>query len=88
MINDSDRQPTVSKWLCECMKCGHLITKTNMRTGKKTYACDNGTDVITCYDVFRYVGENGVLVPEGNGETMCGSFVERFIISSNQEEKT
>ena len=46
-------------WLFEqCLKCRHLITKKNMNTGKKTYACDNGTTIMTNYKFFNYVDEN------------------------------
>ena len=34
-------------WFFEqCLKCRHLITKKNMNTGKKTYACDNGVALV------------------------------------------
>jgi hypothetical protein len=75
-----------ANWFLEqCLNCTHLITKTNMNTGKKTYACDNGTTIMTNYKSFKYVDENDVVVPSSKGaETMCESFAERFMISLNQ----
>ncbi len=76
-----------NKWLFEqCLKCRHLITKTNMRTGDRTYACDEGSNLMMDYGAFKYVGDNGVIIPTKNGESVCDSYVERFIISSNEEE--
>lgn len=73
-------------WFFEqCLKCRHLITKKNMNTGKKTYACDNGTTIMTNYKSFNYVDENDVVIPSSKeAEDMCSSFAERFIIALNQ----
>lgn len=51
-------------WFFEqCLKCRHLITKKNMNTGKKTYACDNGVAQVNNYGSFNYVDENDVVIP-------------------------
>lgn len=72
-------------FLGQCLKCRHLITKKNMNTGKKTYACDNGTSLVNNYGSFNYVDENDVVIPSSKGaEDMCSSFAERFIIALNQ----
>ena len=73
-------------WFFEqCLKCRHLITKKNMNTGKKTYACDNGVAQVNNYGSFNYVDENDVVIPSSKGaEDMCSSFAERFIIALNQ----
>ena len=73
-------------WFFEqCLKCRHLITKKNMNTGKKTYACDNGVGLVNNYGSFNYVDENDVVIPSSKeAEDMCSSFAERFIIALNQ----
>lgn len=73
-------------WFLEqCLHCKHLITKTNLNTGKKTYACDNGTAIMTNYESVKYVDENDVVIPSSKwaGE-ICTSFAERLIIAYNQ----
>ena len=73
-----------NKWLFEqCMKCRHLVTRTSMRTGRKTYACDGGAQVMTVYDGLPYVGEGEVVVPS---RSMCDTYVERFVASLNRQE--
>ena len=43
-----------------------------MNTGKKTYACDNGTTIMTNYKTFNYVDENDVVIPSSKeAEDMC-----------------
>ena len=71
-------------FLEQCLNCKHLVTKTNMNTGKRTYACDNGMAMVTSYISFRYVNENDVVVPSTGAEEVCESFAERFIIALNQ----
>ena len=72
-------------FLGQCLKCRHLITKKNMNTGKKTYACDNGVGQVDNYGSFNYVDENDVVIPSSKGaEDMCSSFAERFIIALNK----
>ena len=71
-------------FLEQCLNCRHLVTKTNINTGKRTYACDNGTAMVTSYISFRYVDENDVVVPSTGAEEVCESFAERFIIALNQ----
>jgi hypothetical protein len=73
-------------WFLEqCLNCTHLITRTNMNTGEKTYACDNGTAIMTNYESFKYVDENDVIVPSSKeGEEICESFAESLIIALNQ----
>ena len=72
-------------FLGQCLKCRHLITKKNMNTGKKTYACDNGVALVNNYGSFSYVDENDVVIPSSKGaEDMCSSFAERLIISLNK----
>ena len=71
-------------FLEQCLNCKHLVTKTNMNTGKRTYACDNGMTMVTSYISFRYVNENDVVVPSTGAEEVCESFAERFIIALNQ----
>lgn len=71
-------------FLEQCLNCRHLVTKTNMNTGKRTYACDNGMAMVTSYISFRYVDENDVVVPSTGAEEVCESFAERFIIALNQ----
>ena len=73
-------------WFFEqCLKCRHLITKRNMNTGKKTYACDNGVGLVNNYGSFNYVDENDVVIPSSKeAEDMCSSFAERFIIALNK----
>ena len=72
-------------FLGQCLKCRHLITKKNMNTGKKTYACDNGVGQVDNYRSFNYVDENDVVIPSSKGaEDMCSSFAERFIVALNQ----
>lgn len=68
----------------QCLNCKHLVTKTNMNTGKRTYACDNGTAMVTSYISFRYVNENDVVVPSTGAEEVCESFAERLIVTLNQ----
>lgn len=51
----------------QCLKCRHLITKKNMNTGKKTYACDNGVAQVNNYGSFNYVDENDVVIPSSKG---------------------
>lgn len=70
----------------QCMKCSHLITRTSMRTGIRTYACDNGVSMMACFGGIRYVGKDGVILPDRNCEAVCESFMERFIALANQEE--
>lgn len=73
-------------WFLEqCLKCRHLITKKNLNTGKKTYACDNGAELVNNYGSFKYVDENDVVVPLSEGaKDMCESFAERLVIIFNQ----
>lgn len=71
-------------FLEQCLNCRHLVTKTDMNTGKRAYACDNGTAMVTSYRSFRYVDENDVVVPSTGAEEVCESFAERLIIALNQ----
>lgn len=71
-------------FLEQCLNCRHLVTKINMNTGKRTYACDNGTAMVTSYRSFRYVDENDVVVPSTGAEEVCESFAERLIVTLNQ----